>query len=372
MPLRCPDTTDLNNAAGKLKKYALYFLELVISVAEKFPASGAFGAVVATSAIQSATWTNFLMLTKYHNDEDISIQMKYIMTFFAGLMCANVVQAAKLANYARILHSLITNDAIVRPEVLPGYPSGIVWTLKTLNTAANVGSNALSTMSVVGKLSHSNDQLTTSMIVIGAIAAGMQIPATGQFLGLWKFSKNGSILAAILYTLFDSMLYANGFLFDTTPGFIILFVFIALVVAPGIFIQYHGGALFDEQVKKAVTTADLFTTTSSSTPLIKSENSNEFLCKLGLNKHQILVLCEVITVSLKTSGIIISGCHLHPFILKWLEEKLSSDAASGVDAVLITLVGIICPGLYLSNGLIRNLLAARGASSIPETLQIQH
>ena len=376
MPLRCPNRDDFYCVADKLKKYALHFLELVISAAEKFPVSGAVGSIVATSAIQASTWTNFLMLTKYHNDEGISIQMQYIMALFAGLMCANVVQAAKLANYARILHAQITNDAITRPEVLPGCPSGILWTLKGLNTAANVGSNALSTMSVIGKLSHSNDQLTTAMIVIGAVAAGMQVPATGQFLGLWHFSRNWSILTSILYTLPDSMLYANTFLFDTTPGFILLFILIALVVAPGIFLQYHGGGLFDARLKTARTTSELFPLDSLQSETVALLNpskskANEFLYKLGLNDSQILVLCEVITVSLKTSGIIISGCHLNSLVLKWLEEKLSSDAASGVDAVLITLVGAICPALYLSNGFIRNLLAVRGNSISDSSLQLQ-
>jgi hypothetical protein len=350
-----PDDTNL------IKLYALKFLEVIIRITSTYPTIGASGAVLATAAIQSATWTNILMLTEYKNEEAIPTQMYYIMTLFAGMIVANSIQGVKLANYAKICHAQITSNSIDCPQMPVGCSA---MTLKIFNTLANLSTNALSVMGVAQKFSQDDKHLMSATIAIGCIAFVMQGPAVGQFYGLYQLTERWSMLAAVLYALPDSLLYANAFLFDTTHLYICLFVLIALLVFPGIVCQYFGGDLLDKALKRTANTSELFTTQEDQLPLLPTPGAtvetDHLLRKLGLNKNQFWVFSELITVGLKTAGVGMSIYRLDKTTLKWLQENLPINAADALDIVLMVLIGLLGGICYLSNSLIRNLLAVCG------------
>lgn len=375
----CLPANDRHEIAKSVQQYTLKFLDTVTFAvtyfARHYPMGSACGAVLDTSIIQSGTIAKFLMLIIYKGEESTPTQLSYILGLMAVMIVVNTKQRHKLAHYAEILRDQVRGNLVMASPIPADYKEKI---MKGINTLGNLTANAVSVMNTVQILGAESKHVLSAAIALGPIAFVMQLLAVAEFYEIIELSDRWSKVAALLYALPDSILYANTTLIDISPTYLCVFSSIALLAIPGIQRQYFGGNRFDKTTRRDPKL--LFISLEETVPLLDSPETQNghLLQKIGLDKNLGRVLLQIFTVGLKTVGIHLSLRSVSALTIDSLRQHTNTPdwVVTGLDYLLMLLIIVFAYVVYFSNALVRNLLAEVGENieciSTKPLAHIQH
>ncbi|MSP52721.1 MAG: hypothetical protein EXR81_00520 [Gammaproteobacteria bacterium] len=359
-----------------IKAESLSFLDLLVRmttwIAREYPNGTAVTSVIATSTIQARGLTTLIANVNSDIHDSTPKQLTLTFSLLAFFMVANLKQGDKLATYAAALRAQILGvpPPSPRAHLLCIQNPRMIKFFKGLNFAANFTANSFSAANAAQSIfaSHSSSKLPTE--IAAPLAAACQVLALIEFYELYNLPEPWPRIAATLFAIPDAILYGNAILSFGTNNFLIaLFVMLTLIAIMGIYRQYLGGIRFDRALQRDP--SQLFIKPSESQALLASQQDIEtlaivkqltFLEQLGLDNQQGFVLLQLLTVALKTFGMVIAMKSTGELVLKGMQ----GDIENTWDIILIIVMSLFCVFGYFSNAIARNLMAECGLNSMDQ------